>query len=125
MRNIKFRLIRDNKIVGYEILNEQRGNIFQWNYEIVRDMKDEIHGPSGLTCNFILHERKDQFIGLCDKNGKELYENDKVLITGSMVIDGGIKTIGFERGSFVFDNKSWELGNEEYNWDEIEFIERI
>jgi YopX protein len=63
-REIKFRLIKNNKIVGYE-----RFDHGEWFYS--RD-------GSQWNEHFILHDDKDQYTGLPDKHGTEIAQADIV-----------------------------------------------
>ena len=76
MRQIKFRLIKDDKVVGYEIHNRY-GDMFhtktgEWELGIstVFDNDKYIY--------FIPHDAKEQFTGKLDKNGTEIYDGDRV-----------------------------------------------
>lgn len=80
MREIRFRLIKDGKIVGYE----------KW-YPGERHSPDS--GMEGWAAKprwlysfdnkawgiiYIEHDTKEQSTGLCDKNGKKVYGKDKL-----------------------------------------------
>ena len=71
MREIKFRLVRDGKIVGYETHTQNKGNF-----------KSSIFHAVINDCY------KEQYTGLKDKNGKngkEIYEGDKFDINGKIM----------------------------------------
>ena len=99
MREIKFRLIREDRIVGYEF--HYQGEIPS-GMTLISEGDHHRHGvyhakvgdsvfvdiSDGLY-NLILHDHKDQFVGLPDENGVEIYEWD-VLQYGE---DGSIREI--------------------------------
>jgi len=71
-REIKFRLIKDGKIVGYEYHIPRLGRM-QIKYSHVNT---DWGNPLKLSY-VIVHDRKDQYTGFKDKN-KEIYERDIV-----------------------------------------------
>ena len=71
MREIKFRLIKNNKIVGYERHMKCLGGIQ------IEQSVDDRWGNTQIA-PWIIHDKKVQYTGLKDENEKEIYEGDSV-----------------------------------------------
>lgn len=71
MREIKFRLIRDGKVVGYEYCRMDYTHSIEWFYSVDGSCANE-------TVTLIPHDAKEQFTGMVDKNERDAYKNDKV-----------------------------------------------
>ena len=72
MRPIEFRLLLDGKIIGYEIaeFEELPTCYLHWRY----------YTTSNEEVGFLVHDTKEQFIGLKDKNEKKIYAKDVVAL---------------------------------------------
>ncbi len=73
MRNIKFRVIINNKVVGYEKLEDS-----VWKSTMISLNPKNFVRWSPVTFSAFKNAVRSQFTGLLDKNGKEIYEGDIV-----------------------------------------------
>ncbi len=99
MREIKFRLIKKGKIVGYENHMLCLNGI-----QLEQNHVNEWGNPHPI--GYIIHDHKDQFTGLKDKDDKEIYERD--IIENRMGVRG---TIIFKDGTFCKEFLDDEKGS--------------
>jgi len=96
-REIKFRIYADNKFYNKCLVgNTNNTNDEKWTCPMVwlEKQKEWVHCDNGIIC---------QYTGLHDKNGKEIYEGDKVEITREGIYEKGI--IIFKNGCFFIKSK--------------------
>ena len=117
MRTIKFR-VYDNLSKKYiqENIVYMLGALVNGKLVISADDDGEI----------LRHHYLEQFTGLHDKNGVEIYEGDKLLMKDE-IGNSGIVTVGFENGGFiVFRGLAWrQIGDYDVEKNTIEIIGNI
>jgi|GEM_PF-4386418 len=92
---IKFRLVRNGKVVGYEKLVPV-DNLLYWAYRSVGEKMFSLHST-------INHDKKDRFTGITDMNGTEVYQRDIIkcdLFENNMEVIwmGNLMSFGFRDG---------------------------
>lgn len=108
-REIKFRLRIDNKVVGYEkwyrskkqTKDDKTGAKAQWLYS----KDDKYWNPK-----YIEHDEKDQYTGLKDKNGKEIYGGDilRLVDDNGKTFDSTVRWINWDSSFRLVELKNWD-----------------
>ncbi len=127
MREIKFRLIKNNEIVGIEYhkltFREDQNCIIIYHAQFNKDRDDwERFDITHRPLKYIKHDEKEQYTGKKDFSGyKEIYESDKVDIirNGKYIFNLTVKWDDAKCG-FILDNEEWKIPF----WD-IEHVEII
>lgn len=120
MREIKFRIWNDY-LKAYSTLKGERFYYEPLNEEhigLIEAYKKYLIGGNSLVL--------EQYTGLEDKNGVEIYEGDRLLMTDE-VGKNGVVTVGFENGGFiVFVGLAWRyIGTFDELKNNIEVIGNI
>jgi len=94
MRELKYRLRVANKIVGYEMWIVPQGEMGKWAYSYKNT-------AFNLGITSIPHTEKDQFTGLLNKWGVEIYEGDIIQFVVPDCTWSNPQAVMFCHGSFV------------------------
>lgn len=122
MKEIKFRLVKDDKIVGYEKHTQNKGGFQSSIFHSITNDNYTGYEWSNITCvpaRFIDCDFKEQYIDLKLK-GKEVYVGDRVYIAGV-----GICVVEYSSDLLAFVFVSEETENEWLYHEVIEDIEEV
>ena len=85
MKNIKFRLLKNRYLVGYEVHKHPEGRVSYGVWHSSSGLNNTLRWvPSGDPECFIEHDSKDIFTGMYDIHSTEIYENDAVKVKGNI-----------------------------------------
>jgi len=118
MREIKFELIEDGKIIGYETYHPNyNGGV--WYHVLYVEGEDAVcHCKTYWSEGFNKLERR-QYIGRHDKDGKEIYEGDKAQTFGLMDNISGVVEWNESKLTWVLHPFDWHEG-QGFNLAEIQ-----
>jgi uncharacterized phage protein (TIGR01671 family) len=124
MREIKFRCWNE--------VDEKMYKVLQITFELIKDSEGFVYYEKILSTGerrAIAQKLSDvilmQYIGLLDKQGKEIYEGDIVRYNG-LYFEHGLYEIKFVNGSFIGINEKDELNfRKDFDFENVEVVGNI
>ncbi len=128
MRDLKFRLLRDGKIVGYE----RHRRIKSFFLIIEHSIDNKVWHPIKMILRYIVHDDKEQYIGREDSKNVEIYEGDKLVTSNNNpeydLWDKechGVTVVIWDKYYCCFTGTPWKWDNYEESVYSLKFVEII